>query len=41
VIGVPQPGAVYWKPGFAPVGSQTCFPLPDDELDNNPNFDEP
>ena len=40
VIGVPQPGAVYWKPGFAPVGSQTCFPLPDDELDNNPNFDE-
>lgn len=41
VVGVPVPGATYWKPGFAPVGNQMCFPLPDDELDNNPNFDEP
>ncbi|MGH7638202.1 MAG: hypothetical protein ACREOK_11175 [Gemmatimonadaceae bacterium] len=40
IVGMPVPGAVYWKPGFAPVGSQECFPLPDDELDNNPNFDE-
>lgn len=40
VIGVPVAGATYWKPGFAPVGDQMCFPLPDDELDNNPNFDE-
>lgn len=40
IVGMPVPGAVYWKPGFAPVGNQSCFPLPDDELDNNPNFDE-
>lgn len=40
IVGMPVPSAVYWKPGFAPVGSQMCFPLPDDELDNNPNFDE-
>jgi hypothetical protein len=38
VIGVPVPGSTYWKPGFAPVGSQTCFPLPITETDNNPNF---
>lgn len=38
VIGVPVTGATYWKPGFSPVGSDMCFPLPDDELDNNPNF---
>lgn len=38
VIGVPVPGATYWKPGFAPVGNHTCYPLPTPELDNNPNF---
>jgi hypothetical protein len=38
VLGVPTPGATYFKPGFAPVGNQTCIPLPDDETDNNPNF---
>jgi starch-binding outer membrane protein, SusD/RagB family len=41
ILGMPVPGSTYWKPGFAPVGSQSCFPLPDDELDNNRNFDEP
>lgn len=38
VLYVPVPGSTYWKPGFAPVSNQTCFPLPDDETDNNPNF---
>jgi len=38
VLYVPVPGSTYWKPGFAPVGNQTCFVLPDDETDNNPNF---
>ena len=38
IIGVPVPGSVYWKPGFAPVSNNTCFPLPITETDNNPNF---
>jgi len=38
IIGVPVSGSTYWKPGFAPVGTNTCYPLPDDETDNNPNF---
>lgn len=38
VIGVPVAGSTYWKPGFAPVGSDTCFPLPITEIDNNPNI---
>jgi len=38
IIGLPVPGSVYWKPGFAPVGNNTCFPLPITETDNNPNF---
>lgn len=38
VIGVPVAGSTYWKPGFAPVGSDTCFPLPITETDNNPNL---
>lgn len=38
VIGMPVPGSTYWKPGFAPVGSQSCYPLPIQETDNNPNF---
>ena len=38
IIGVPVAGATYWKPGFAPVGNQTCYPLPITETDNNPNF---
>lgn len=38
VTGVPQPGAAYFKPGFAPIGNQTCYVLPLQETDNNPNF---
>ncbi len=35
---VPVAGATYFKPGFAPIGNQTCYPLPNTETDNNPNF---
>ena len=38
LIGVPVPSSTYWKPGFAPVGSDVCYPLPITETDNNPNF---
>jgi len=38
IIGVPVPGSTYWKPGFAPVGNNVCYPLPITETDNNPNF---
>ena len=38
IIGVPVPGSTYWKAGFAPVGNNTCYPLPITETDNNPNF---
>ena len=38
IIGVPVPGSTYWKPGFAPVGANTCYPLPVTEIDNNPNL---
>ena len=38
IIGVPVPASTYWKPGFAPVGSNVCYPLPITETDNNPNF---
>jgi hypothetical protein len=38
ITGVPVAGATYFKPGFAPVGTQTCYPLPITETDNNPNF---
>jgi hypothetical protein len=38
IIGVPVVGAPYWKPGFAPIGNQVCYPLPITETDNNPNF---
>lgn len=34
----PVPGSTYFKPGFAPVGAQICYPLPTTETDNNPNF---
>jgi hypothetical protein len=39
VIGVPAAGATYWKPGFAPIGTDMCYPLPIRELDNNPNLE--
>lgn len=35
---LPVPGSVYFKAGFAPVGSGTCYPLPLAERDNNPNL---
>jgi len=38
VTNVPVPGSTYFKPGFAPVGNQTCYPLPLAETDNNPNL---
>jgi hypothetical protein len=38
IIGVPVPSSTYWKPGFAPVSDNTCFPLPITEIDNNPNL---
>lgn len=38
VKNVPVPASTYWKPGFAPVGNQTCYPIPQVERDNNPNM---
>jgi starch-binding outer membrane protein, SusD/RagB family len=38
VQGVPVAGAAYFKSGFAPIGTQVCWPLPITETDNNPNF---
>ncbi len=38
VLNVPVAGAPYFKPGFSPIGNQTCWPLPDAETDNNENF---
>lgn len=35
---VPATGSAYVKPGYAAVGSQTCYPLPRAERDNNPNL---
>lgn len=38
VADVPVPGSTYFKPGFSPVGNQTCYVLPTAETDNNRNF---
>jgi hypothetical protein len=38
MMALPVPGAAYFKPGFAPIGSDTCYPLPLAERDNNPNM---
>jgi hypothetical protein len=38
VTNVPVTGQPYIKPGYVNVGSQTCFPLPRAERDNNPGF---
>ncbi len=35
---LPVPGAPYFKPGFAPIGNDTCYPIPTAERDNNPNM---
>ena len=31
-------GGAYFKPGYPAVGTQTCYPLPRVERDNNPNM---
>lgn len=36
--GIAATGSTYVKPGYAPVGSQTCYPIPRAERDNNPNM---
>lgn len=38
IVGLPVAGSTYFKPGFAPIGSQSCIVLPITETDNNPNF---
>lgn len=38
ILGMPVSGSAYWKPGFAPVGANSCYPLPVQELDNNSNL---
>lgn len=38
VLNLPTPGAPYFKPGFPPIANGTCYPVPIDETDNNPNF---
>lgn len=35
---VPVTGTPYFKPGYGNVGSQTCYPIPRAERDNNPNL---
>jgi len=35
---VPVAGSAYWRPNLGTVGTQTCYPLPFQERDNNPNF---
>ncbi len=41
VQGIAPTGSNYIKPGYAAVGSQTCYPLPRTERDNNPNLKTP
>lgn len=38
IPGNPEPGTPYHKPGFDAIGDQTCFPLPLEEIRNNPNI---
>ena len=38
IRGLPVPGSPYFKPGFPAVGTGTCYPLPLQEIDNNPNL---
>jgi hypothetical protein len=35
---LPKPGDAYFKPGFPAISNETCYPLPLNETDNNPNF---
>ena len=38
IVNITPAGGVYFKPGYANVGTQTCYPLPRAERDNNPNM---
>ncbi len=38
VKGITPAGGAYFKPGYSNVGTQTCYPLPRVERDNNPNM---
>ena len=38
VSNITPAGAPYFKPGYANTGTQTCYPLPRQERDNNPNM---
>jgi hypothetical protein len=38
VSNITPAGATYFKPGYANTGTQTCYPLPRQERDNNPNM---
>lgn len=38
IKGIAPTGSTYIKPGYAPVGSQTCYPIPRAERDYNPNM---
>jgi starch-binding outer membrane protein, SusD/RagB family len=35
---VPAPGTSYYKAGVGNIGTQTCWPVPDAEIRNNPNW---
>ena len=38
VVTITPAGQPYFKPGYGNVGTNTCYPLPRPETDNNPNF---
>lgn len=38
MTGITPAGGTYFKPGYGNVGTQTCYPLPRVERDNNPNM---
>ena len=38
VSNITPAGGIYFKPGYANVGTRTCYPLPRAETDNNVNF---
>jgi starch-binding outer membrane protein, SusD/RagB family len=38
ITGMPDPNQPYWITGFGAMGTDTCWPLPRAETDNNPIF---
>lgn len=38
VVSITPAGQPYFKPGYGNVGTQTCYPIPRVERDNNPNM---